>query len=510
MSRTTFYVTTPIYYISGNPHIGHAYTTVVADVLARTARAGGPAFFLTGTDEHGQKVANAAAEHGKTPQEWCDELVPRWQSLFAKYHVEYDDFIRTTQARHKTKVQRVFERLRESGDVYLGKYEGWYCVNDETFWLESNLVDGRCPTCGREVQWISEDNWFFRLSAYRDRLLAHFKTNPEWVRPRSAYNEMVALLEEGLDDLSISRTSFDWGIPVPEGGGVIYVWFDALLNYITAIDWSEDDARFHSVWPANVQLVGKEIARFHTIVWPAILWALGEAAPDLVFAHGWITVDGQKMGKSAGNAIDPFVLADRFGADSLRYFLLREAPFGSDFSYSEEKIAQRHNSDLGNDLGNLLKRSLTMLQKYRGGVVPHRSEEAVFVQRFADLPKRVCALIFALDFRGALEAIWELVTALNRAIDERKPWTLAKDGRDHELDALLYDLCEGLRWLAIMLHPFMPERTAQMWEQLGLRSGIDDDWARTLRWGALEPGTQTSVGEVLFPRIELVESAPTR
>ena len=482
----------------------------MADVLARTARAGGPAFFLTGTDEHGQKVANAAAEHGKTPQEWCDELVPRWQSLFAKYHVEYDDFIRTTQARHKTKVQRVFERLRESGDVYLGKYEGWYCVNDETFWLESNLVDGRCPTCGREVQWISEDNWFFRLSAYRDRLLAHFKTNPEWVRPRSAYNEMVALLEEGLDDLSISRTSFDWGIPVPEGGGVIYVWFDALLNYITAIDWSEDDARFHSVWPANVQLVGKEIARFHTIVWPAILWALGEAAPDLVFAHGWITVDGQKMGKSAGNAIDPFVLADRFGADSLRYFLLREAPFGSDFSYSEEKIAQRHNSDLGNDLGNLLKRSLTMLQKYRGGVVPHRSEEAVFVQRFADLPKRVCALIFALDFRGALEAIWELVTALNRAIDERKPWTLAKDGRDHELDALLYDLCEGLRWLAIMLHPFMPERTAQMWEQLGLRSGIDDDWARTLRWGALEPGTQTSVGEVLFPRIELVESAPTR
>jgi methionyl-tRNA synthetase len=510
MSRTTFYVTTPIYYISGNPHIGHAYTTVVADVLARTARAGGTAFFLTGTDEHGQKVANAAAEHGKTPQEWCDELVPRWQSLFAKYHVEYDDFIRTTQPRHTTKVQRVFERLRESGDVYLGKYEGWYCVNDETFWLESNLVDGRCPTCGREVQWISEDNWFFRLSAYRDRLLAHFKGNPEWVRPRSAYNEMVALLEEGLDDLSISRMSFDWGIPVPEGGGVIYVWFDALLNYITAIDWSEDDARFHSLWPANVQLVGKEIARFHTIVWPAILWALGEAAPDLVFAHGWITVDGQKMGKSAGNAIDPFVLADRFGADSLRYFLLREAPFGSDFSYSEEKIAQRHNSDLGNDLGNLLKRSLTMLQKYRGGVVPHRSEDAVFVQRFAELPKRVRGLILALDFRGALEAIWELVTALNRAIDERKPWALAKEGRDHELDALLYDLCEGLRWLAIMLHPFMPERSAQMWEQLGLRSGIDDDWARTLRWGALEPGTQTSVGEVLFPRIELVESAPTR
>jgi methionyl-tRNA synthetase len=508
MSSRAFYVTTPIYYISGNPHIGHAYTTVVADVLARTARAFGPAFFLTGTDEHGQKVANAAAEHGKTPQQWCDELVPRWQSLFAAYHVQYDDFIRTTQPRHTTKVQRVFERLRESGDVYLGKYEGWYCVNDETFWLESKLVNGCCPTCGREVQWISEDDWFFRLSAYRDRLLAYFKANPEWVRPRSVYNEMVALLEEGLDDLSISRTNLEWGIPIPGDGGVIYVWFDALLNYITAIGWSENDERFHSLWPANVQLIGKEIARFHTIMWPAILWALGEVAPELVFAHGWITVDGQKMGKSLGNAVDPFALADCFGADSLRYFLLREAPFGSDFSYSEEKIAQRHNSDLGNDLGNLLKRSLSMLQKYRNGVVPHRGEDATFAQRFTNLPERVRALIFSLDFRGALETIWELVTALNRAIDERKPWTLAKEGREHELDALLYDVSEGLRWLAILLHPFMPERTAQMWEQLGLDpAAIAEDWTRALQWGGLPEGTQTAVGDALFPRIELVESA---
>jgi len=507
MSRA-FYVTTPIYYISGNPHIGHAYTTVVADVLARAARTAGPAFFLTGTDEHGQKVASAAAAHGKTPQQWCDELIPRWQSLFAAYHVEYDDFIRTTQPRHTAKVQRVFERLRASGDVYLGKYEGWYCVNDETFWLESKLVDGRCPTCGRDVQWISEDDWFFRLSAYRDRLLAYFKANPEWVRPRSVYNEMVALLEEGLEDLSISRTSFDWGIPIPGGGGVIYVWFDALLNYITAIGWSEEEERFRSLWPASVQLVGKEIARFHTIIWPAILWALGEEAPQLVFAHGWITVDGQKMGKSLGNAVDPFALADRFGADSLRYFLLREAPFGSDFSYSEEKIAQRRNSDLGNDLGNLFKRTLSMLQKYRDGVVPHRSEDEAFPQRFASLPQRVADSIFALDFRGALETMWELVTALNRAIDERKPWVLAKEGRDRELDALLYDLCEGLRWLAVMLHPFMPERTLQMWSQLGLQGGLGDDWTRALRWGGIEPGTQTAVGDVLFPRIELAESAP--
>jgi methionyl-tRNA synthetase len=498
-----FYVTTPIYYISGNPHIGHAYTTVVADVLSRTARTDQPAFFLTGTDEHGQKVANAAAEHGTTPQAWCDELVPRWQSLFATYHVAYDDFIRTTQARHESKVQRVFEKLRETGDVYLGTYEGWYCVYDETFWLESKLVNGNCPTCGREVQWISEEDWFFRLSAYREKLLAHFKANPNWVRPRSVYNEMVAILEEGLDDLSISRTNFDWGIPVPGGGGVIYVWFDALLNYITAIDWSQDDARFRSLWPASVQLVGKEIARFHTIIWPALLWALGETAPELVFAHGWITVDGQKIGKSLGNAVDPFALAERFGADSLRYFLLREAPFGSDFSYSEEKIAQRHNSDLGNDLGNLLKRTLSMLQKYRDGIVPQRPIESALAVRFEGLPQRVRELILALDFRGALEAVWELVTGLNREIDDRKPWALAKENRDDELDALLYDVCEGLRWLAMMLHPIMPERMSLMWTQLGLEQGIGAPWETSLRWGGLHPGTQTRVGDVLFPRIEL-------
>jgi methionyl-tRNA synthetase len=505
MSRA-FYVTTPIYYISGNPHIGHVYTTVVADVLARTARTAGPAFFLTGTDEHGQKVANAAAEHGKTPQQWCDDLVPRWQALFAAFHVRYDDFIRTTQSRHETKVQGVFEKLRASGDIYLGKYEGWYCISDETFWLEAKLVNGKCPTCGREVQWISEDDWFFRLSAYRDRLLDHYRANQQWVRPRSVYNEMMALLEEGLDDFSISRSNFDWGIPIPGGGGVIYVWFDALLNYITAIDWSSDSERFHSLWPASVQLIGKEIARFHTIIWPAVLWALGEAAPELVFAHGWITVDGQKMGKSLGNAVDPFALAERFGADSLRYFLLREAPFGSDFSYSEEKIAQRHNSDLGNDLGNLFRRSLSMLQKYRSGIVPAKSTGSPFAARFADLGTRVRELTLSLDFRSALEATWELVTALNRAIDDNKPWVLVREERDDELDALLYDLHEGLRWLATLLHPVMPERAAAMWEQLGAPGAIDADWTQSLVWGGLAPGTHTHVGDALFPRIELVEA----
>lgn len=511
MESRPFYVTTPIYYISGNPHIGHAYTTIVADVLARTARAQGCAYFLTGTDEHGQKVADAATAAGKSPQQWCDDLIPRWQSLFARYNVKYDDFIRTTQPRHERVVQTVFEKLRENGDVYLGKYEGWYCVSDETFWLESKLVDGKCPTCGRPVQWLSEDDWFFRLSKYNERLKQYFRDHPQWVRPRAVYNEMMALLEEGLDDLSITRTNLEWGIPVPASAGsgahgVIYVWFDALLNYISALDWPGGE-KFKTFWPARVQLIGKEIARFHTLIWPAILWGIGEQAPDMVFAHGWITVEGQKMGKSLGNAVDPFALAERFGPDAMRYFLLREAPFGSDFSYSEEKIVQRYNSDLGNDLGNLLRRSLAMLEKYRNGLVPQppfdeAARQMAFGEQFTDLPGRVLSLIEDLQFRDALEAIWELVSALNRAVDDRKPWVLFKEGRQTQLDALLYDLCEGLRWLAILLHPFMPERSEIIWGQLGMREPIDADWKRALVWGGIASGTQTAPGESLFPRIE--------
>ena len=502
MSRESFYVTTPIYYISGDPHIGHAYTEIAADVLARTARTSRPTFFLTGTDEHGGKVANAAAAAGLTPQAWTDQLIVRWKKLAETFEISYDDFIRTTEPRHISACVKVFEQLKESGDVYLGTYEGWYCTNDETFWLESDLVEGRCPNpeCGREVQWLAEENWFFRLSRYRDRLLAHFRANPNWVRPQRVYNEMVQLLEDGLHDLSISRANLAWGIPLP-GGGVMYVWFDALLNYITALDWEHGGPRFERFWPAKVQLVGREIARFHTIIWPATLWALGLEEPKLVYAHGWITVNDEKMSKSKGNAIDPFEVASELGADSVRYFLMREAPFGSDFSISRDKFRHRHNGDLGNDLGNLLRRSLAMLTKYRDGLVP-QPVASQLGERFTGLGEDVSARIFELDFRGGLERIWELITALNGAIEERKPWVLYKEGRDVELDASLYDLCEGLRWLALLLHPFIPERAEVMWTQLGLEGKPDGEWRDELTWGRLAAGTVTQPGEALFPRIE--------
>ena len=369
MSDRGFFVTTPIYYISGNPHIGHAYTTIAADVLARYHRTLGPTLMLTGTDEHGQKVAAAAAQAGLSPQAWTDRLVPKWQQLLSTYDIRPDDFIRTTESRHTEQVVAVFERLKRTGDVYLGKYEGWYCTNDETFWLESKLVDGRCPNteCRRDVQWLSEDNWFFALSKYQERLQTYYRENPNWVRPQRAYNEMVATLEGGLEDLCISRVNLEWGVPLP-GGGVMYVWLDALLNYITALGYASHSERFVTFWPANVQLIGKEIARFHTLIWPAVLFALGLPAPELVFAHGWMTFDGEKMSKSRGNVVDPFEVVERFGADTVRYFLLREAPFGSDFSFSEEKVRLRRNGDLGNDLGNLVKRSLAMLARYRDGV----------------------------------------------------------------------------------------------------------------------------------------------
>ncbi len=372
MPEPAFYVTTPIYYISGTPHIGHAYTTIAADVLVRTARAHGPARSLTGTDEHGQKVAAVAAAAGHDADRASST---RWRPSGARSRRPSTP-ASTTSSAPPSRATRA-RRWRSSSacarpaTCTRASYEGWYCTHDETFWPEAKLIEGRCPNpeCRRPVEWLSEKNWFFRLSAYRDRLVEHFRANPEFVRPQARYNEMMAVLEGGLDDLSISRSSFDWGIPLP-GGGVLYVWFDALINYISALGWPDDrEGLFARFWP-GMHLIGKEIARFHTLIWPAMLWSAGLPAPARVFAHGWITIDGEKMSKSLGNVIEPFSLLERFGPDSVRYFLLREAPFGSDFSISLEKLRMRHNSDLGNDLGNLLRRSLAMLQKYRNGLVP--------------------------------------------------------------------------------------------------------------------------------------------
>jgi methionyl-tRNA synthetase len=497
-----FYVTTPIYYISGTPHIGHAYTTIAADILARTARAwDGDARSLTGTDEHGQKVAQSAEAAGKTPQAYVDELAPQWKSLAPAFDAQFSDFIRTTEPRHRDACIAMFEKMRASGDVYEGTYEGWYCTNDETFWPEAKLVDGRCPNpeCRREVQWLSEKNWFFKLSAYTDRLIAHFNAKPDFLRPQSSWNEMMRTLEGGLEDLSISRSTIDWGIPLP-GGGVLYVWFDALINYISALGYPEDTALMQRYWPAT-HLIGKEIARFHTLIWPAMLWSAGLEAPERVFAHGWLLTDGEKMSKSLGNVVDPFNLVEQFGADAVRYFLFREANFGSDFSISFEKLRLRHNSDLGNDLGNLLRRSLSMLTKYRNGLVPAASESALG-DRFADIGAHVHEHVMAMRFREALDTIWELITALNREIDDKKPWDLFKHEKMAELDVLLYDLCEGLRFTSILLFPFMPEKATAMWQQLGLPGKPDVNWQTELHWGALAAQTQTAPGDALFPRLD--------
>ncbi len=495
-----FYVTTPIYYINSTPHIGHAYTSIVADVLRRYHGARESSFMLTGTDEHGSKVAEAAQRGGVEPGVWADRLVEEWKRLLEVYDVRPNDFIRTTQARHESAAVAVFERLKAKGDIYLGKYEGWYCTNDETFWLESKLIDGRCPNpeCRRAVAWISEENWFFALSKYRDRLLAYFREHPAFVRPERSYNEMIATLEGGLEDLCISRTKLDWGIPLPDGG-VMYVWFDALLNYITAIGWEHDAPEFTELWPADVQLIGKEIARFHTIIWPAILWSLDLAAPKLVFAHGWITIEGEKMSKSKGNVVDPFELAAAYGSDAVRYFLLREAPFGSDFSFSAEKLESRYNADLANDLGNLLRRSLSM---------PARPGASLLAPAFADLASEIAGSYERLDFRAALERAWELARALNVLVDDRRPWDLHKRGADAELDAVLYELCDGLRRLAIVLEPVLPRATASMRHQLGLDDRAAQPWDTALRFGGLEPGTRTQQApEPLFPRLEAPPAA---
>ncbi|WP_129126773.1 methionine--tRNA ligase [Geomonas oryzae] len=504
--KPAFYVTTPIYYVNDVPHIGHAYTTLAADVLARYKRLKGfDVFFLTGTDEHGQKVEKAANAAGETPLELADRVMKRFQSLWEKLEISNTDFIRTTQERHKKGVSVLFERVMEKGDIYLGEYEDWYCTPCETFWTETQLIDYKCPDCNRPTEKLKEESYFFRMSKYQDQLLAHIEANPDFIQPKSRRNEIISFVKEGLRDLSVSRTTFSWGIPVPGNDKhVVYVWFDALTNYITALGYPQEGGDFEKYWPCDVHLIGKDILRFHTVYWPTFLMAAGLPIPKKVFAHGWWTVEGQKMSKSLQNVVEPNMLVDKYGVDAVRYFLLREVPFGLDGDFSHQALIHRINSDLANDLGNLLNRSTAMLGKYFGGVLQTPGEESeldkAYREKTVAMIEQVDGFIDELAFSRALQAIWEVISAGNKYIDETAPWTLAKDPEKRErLSTVMYYMLESQRIVYTLLSAFMP-KTAQ--KGLSCLVGSDEASAEGLAWGGLKPGTAIAKAEALFPRIE--------
>lgn len=518
MSKTnkTFYITTPIYYPNSNLHIGHAYTTVAGDAMARYKRLRGyDVMYLTGTDEHGQKIQKSAAAAGKDPQTFVDGIVAGIKQLWSKLDISYDDFIRTTEPRHTRIVQKIFQKLLDKGDIYLGEYEGWYCVDCESFFTDRQAQGGKCPDCGRPIQKIREKSYFFRMSKYVDRLLAYYDENPGFIQPESRKNEMIQnFIKPGLEDLSISRTTFDWGIPVPnDPKHVVYVWLDALTNYITAIGYMSDDAeqqaRFEKYWPADVHLVGKDIVRFHTIYWPIFLMALDLPLPKQVFGHGFFKVMGEKMSKSKGNVIDPVPLIEKFGLDAVRYYLLREVPFGADGVFTPEAFVERVNADLANDLGNLLHRTLTMVNKYFQGVVPERIEDATehdrkLVEKVFETIQKVESSMEELQFSVALSSIWELVRFGNRYIEVIQPWNLAKDeGKHHILGSMLYHLLEELRIISVLLQPFLTQTPAKMQAQLGIDDPSLTSWDSLKTFGALKPGIRTKKGQPIFPRLDV-------
>jgi methionyl-tRNA synthetase len=507
--KPTFYLTTPIYYVNDVPHIGHAYTTLAADVLARYKRLKGyDVFFLTGSDEHGQKVEKAAQAAGETPLELADRVVKRFQALWEKLGVSNSDFIRTTQERHKQGVSHIFKQLMDQGDIYLGEYEDWYCTPCETFWTETQAEDGKCPDCNRPVEKLKEESYFFRMSAYGERLLDHIEANPDFIQPRTKRNEIISFLKEGLRDLSVSRTSFSWGIPVPGNERhVIYVWFDALTNYITALGYPDAAGNFGRYWPVDVHLLGKDILRFHAVYWPTFLMAAGLPLPKKVFAHGWWTVEGQKMSKSLQNVVEPNMLIDKYGVDVVRYFLLREVPFGLDGDFSHASLISRINSDLANDIGNLLSRSTAMLVKYFNGVLPTPGPLAEVDQSLKAKAETMITTVDScmdeLAFSKALQAIWEVIGAGNKYIDETTPWALAKDPANQErLATVMYCLLEVQRLIHSLVAPFMPETAQKALISLGWTSELSQ---QDLIWGKLSAGTQINKAEALFPRIETKE-----
>lgn len=509
--KNKFYVTTPIYYPSDNLHIGHAYTTVIADALARYHRQiGDDTYFLTGTDEHGQKIQRRAEAVGKTPQQFVDGIVSGIRNLWDLLQISNDDFIRTTESRHEERVQKIFQRLYDQGDIYKSEYEGLYCTPCETFWLERQVVDGNCPDCGRKVEKVKEESYFFKLSKYADRLLAHIEAHPEFIQPVSRKHEMINnFIKPGLEDLCVSRTTFSWGIKVPfDPKHVVYVWLDALTNYITALGYPDEPNLFNRYWPAEVHLVGKEIVRFHTIIWPIILMALDLPLPKQVYGHGWLVLDGGKMSKSKGNVVDPVALVNKYGMDAIRYYLLREVPFGADGTYSEDALILRINTDLANDLGNLLHRSLSMIEKFAGGTVPapHNYEELdeALIQEAKTALAEVTEHMEKLETSDAISAIFSLVGKANKYIDEAAPWALNKQGNKERLATVLYTMAEVIRVTSVLLIPFLVETPERIWKQLGLSGKPTDQLlAEAAQWGQFPAGTKVQKGEPIFPRIEM-------
>lgn len=511
MENKKFYITTPIYYPSDKLHIGHSYCTVAVDAMARYKRLRGyDVKFLTGTDEHGQKIERIAKSQNVTPKEYVDKIVAGIKDLWKDLDVSYDQFIRTTDEIHVKAVQKIFKQLYDQGDIYKSEYEGWYCTPCETFYTEHQLVDGKCPDCGRDVEKVKEESYFFRLSKYQDRLIEYIESHEDFIEPKTRQKEMISnFLKPGLEDLAVSRTSFTWGIPVEfDKGHIVYVWVDALSNYISALGYgSEDDSDFKKYWPADVHVVGKEIVRFHTIIWPAMLMALNLPLPKQIFGHGWLVIDGAKMSKSVGNVVDPKVLVGKYGLDAIRYFLLREVAFGQDGNFSNEALIQRINSDLANDLGNLVSRTVGMIDKYFGGQLPADKEPTEFDDDLKAVAmqtvNKVEELMDKMLLSDAVTELWTLVRRTNKYIDETQPWVLIKDENNKaKLANALYNVAESIRIISILIQPYMTRTPKLIWEQINANED-DVKWDMAKVWGVLPQELKVTKGDVIFPRIDI-------